>query len=141
MINVRPRQNNRSRSVESPELRQQITKVVQKMDTINCQHQRLAGGDWAKLPFCLQMGNVGSEVSRSLKWFGKNEKRFNSAFDRALELFDLTIEGALGYDGRLKEVCRAREEFCDYFLGNSWGTDPEKMMRYYDQFAILGRGL
>ncbi len=30
MINVRPRQNNRSRSVENPELRQQITKVVQK---------------------------------------------------------------------------------------------------------------
>ena len=30
MINVRPRQNNRSRDVENPETRQKITKIVQK---------------------------------------------------------------------------------------------------------------
>lgn len=87
------------------------------------------------------MGNLGSEVSRSLKWFGKNEKRFRVSFARALELFDLTIAVNVKSYGRLKEICRAREEFCDYFLGNSWGTNPEKMMRYYDQFAILGRNL
>ncbi len=109
------------------------------MDTINCQHQSLANGDWAKLPFCLQMGNIGSEVSRSLKWFNKNEKRFRVSFERALELFDLTIESSRAQRCQLKEVCRAREEFCDYFMGNSWGTQPEKMQRYYDQFALLGR--
>lgn len=113
------------------------------MDTLNCQHKTLANGGWAKLSFCLQMGNIGSEVSRSLKWFGKNEKRFKVSFERALELFDLTIEAAQddassSRSAKLKEVCRAREEFCDYFFGNSWGTDPKKMMRYYDQFAILG---
>lgn len=109
------------------------------MDTINCQHRHLADGEWGKLPFCLQMGNIGSEVSRSLKWIGKNEKRAQSAFERALELFDLTIEASIGRPCQLKEICRAREEFCDYFLGNSWGTNPTKMMRYYDQFAALGR--
>ncbi len=107
------------------------------MDTVNCQHQELANGGWAAMPFCLQMGNLGSEVSRSLKWYGKNEKRFNAAFNRALELFDLTIECAVDQTSRLKEICRAREEFCDYFLGNSWGTDPDKMLRYYDQFVSL----
>lgn len=108
------------------------------MDTINCQHAELADGGWAKLSFCLQMGNIGSEVSRSVKWFGKNEKRFRVSFERALELFDLTIENLT--DGcRLREVCRAREEFCDYFFGNSWGTDARKMQKYYDEFAILGR--
>ena len=30
MINIRPRQNNRSRSVESPEIRQKITEIVSK---------------------------------------------------------------------------------------------------------------
>ena len=30
MINVRPRQNNRSRDVENPEIRQKITEIVQK---------------------------------------------------------------------------------------------------------------
>lgn len=93
------------------------------------------------MSFCLQMGNLGSEVSRSLKWQGKNEKRFQASFERALELFDLTIAANIEFSGRLKEVCRAREEFCDYFMGNSWGTEAGKMMQYYDQFAMLGRGL
>lgn len=114
------------------------------MDKVGYQHQSLADGGWAALPFCLQLGNLGSEVSRSLKWFGKNDKRFKVSFERALELFDLTIavakddaEGSRA--GKLKEVCRAREEFCDYFMGNSWGTDVARLMRYYDEFAILGR--
>lgn len=117
------------------------------MDTVDCQHKSLAEGGWAEMSFYLQMGNLGSEVSRALKWFGKNEKRFRVSFERALELFDLTIEVAndeevMSREGKLKEVCRAREEFCDYFLGNnSWGTDAAKMMRYYDQFAMMGRGL
>ena len=116
------------------------------MDTVNCQHKSLADGGWAEMSFYLQMGNLGSEVSRALKWFGKNEKRFQVSFERALELFDLTIEvadddGAGSREGKLREVCRAREEFCDYFLGNSWGTDSAKMMRYYDQFAMMGRRL
>lgn len=120
------------------------------MGTINCEHKTLADGGWSELSFSLQMGNLGSEVSRSLKWFGKNEKRFQVSFNRALELFDLTIDAASqavsshnelpSRSAKLKEICRAREEFCDYFLGNnSWGTNPEKMQRYYDQFAILGR--
>ena len=116
------------------------------MDTVGCQHKSLADGGWAEMSFYLQMGNLGSEVSRALKWFGKNERRFQVSFERALELFDLTIEAASddvtgGREGKLKEVCRAREEFCDYFLGNSWGTDAAKMMRYYDQFAVRARGL
>lgn len=126
------------------------------MDPLNCEHRDLAAGRWAEMPFALQLGNLGSEVSRSLKWYGKNERRFQVSFKRALELFDLTIEAACqepspkGQDcdsenlpsrsAKLKEVCRAREEFCDYFLNdNSWGTDPVKMQRYYDQFALLGR--
>lgn len=116
------------------------------MDKVNCQHKNLAGGGWAEMAFGLQMGNLGSEISRSLKWFGRNEKRFRVSFERALELFDMTIavakddsEGSRA--AKLKEVCRAREEFCDYFMGNSWGTDAKKMMRYYDEFAILARGV
>lgn len=41
------------------------------MDTINCEYKELSDGGWGKMPFSLQMGNLGSEVSRSLKWFGK----------------------------------------------------------------------
>ena len=86
------------------------------------------------------MGNIGSEVSRSLK-NQHNPKRFQGCFDRALELFDFTIDAlqAKREYAKLKEVCRAREEFCDYFNGNTFQTDPAKMQRYYDQFVSLIR--
>lgn len=114
------------------------------MDKVGCQHHGLADGRWGELSFCAQMGNLGSEVSRAVKWLGKNEKRFQVSFERALELFDMTIEAAKDDDigsraGKLREVCRAREEFCDYFMGNTWGTDAGKMVRYYDQFAMRAR--
>ena len=105
---------------------------------VNYQHQGLADGGWAEIPFNLQMGNIGSEVSRSLKWKEKgNEKRMNAAIDRALELFDLSMRFNKDH-AKLREVCRAREEFCDYFFGdNYFQTNPIKMQQYYDQFVTM----
>ena len=89
-----------------------------------------------------QMGNIGSEVSRSLRWYGRDEKRFGGAFARALELLDMSIKTTVTYDRehhgshRTKEFCLAREELCDYFFGgNTWQTDPVRLQRYYDQFV------
>ncbi len=105
----------------------------------NCIHKEMAAGKWAALTLAEQMGNIGSEVSRSLKakQLG-NEKRFQGAFERALELFDLTI-AVTKEPGRLREICRAREEYCDYFLGHEYHTDPAKMLKYYDDFASYAR--
>lgn len=85
-----------------------------KMDLSNCQHNF---DEWRKMSLYLQLGNLGSEVHRSLKWYGKNEKRFQVSFDRALELFDFTMECLKGSPARLGEVCRAREEFLRLFHG------------------------
>lgn len=85
------------------------------------------------------MANIGSEVSRSLKNQDK-PARFEGAYERALELFDdPTIDAAVENKAfpALKEICRTREEFCDYFNGNSLNTDPAKMQRYSDQFATI----
>lgn len=105
------------------------------MGEINYIHKELADGRWAKMPFNEQMGNIGSEVSRSLraKEQGK-EARMNSAIDRTLELFDLSL--ACNHGTKLSELCRAREEFCDYFFGNnSFHTNPVLMQKYYDSFV------
>lgn len=109
-------------------------------DTNNYIHKTMAAGRWATIPFHLQMGNIGSEVSRSLKWYKKNPKTFQGAFERALELFDLSIRDAQEKrkPGKLLELCRAREEFVDYFNGNSFGTDPKMMQKYYDDFIGFG---
>lgn len=108
------------------------------MDKVGYQHVGLANGRWAKMSFAEQMANIGSEVSRSMRWYGKNPTRFQSCFDRALELIDLSID-ATSEPGKLKELCRAREELCDYFDGNSWGSQPAKIQAYYDQFVLRAR--
>ena len=108
------------------------------MDQI-IQHKE-AQKSWCEKSLAYQMGNIGSEVSRSLKNKDK-PTRFRGCFDRALELFDFTIAALQEKRelGKLKEVCRAREEFCDYFNGNVYHTDPDKMQAYYDQFVSLIR--
>ena len=90
------------------------------------------------MPFNLQMGNIGSEISRAFRWQRKGkETPMNSAIDRALELFDLSISATKEH-GKLRELCRTREEFCDYFFGEkSFHTDPKSFQRYFDQFVSL----
>lgn len=85
------------------------------------------------LPFW--MVNIGSEVSRAIKNKDKSA-RFQGAFERALELFDLTIYALQqrGEYSRMGEICYAREEFCSYFYGGDIEVDAEKMQRYYDSF-------
>ena len=109
------------------------------MDQIEYQHKESASGKWAEMPLNLQMGNIGSEVSRALRWQKKGKpERMAAAIERALELFDLSL--ACNRGSKLKEVCRAREEFCNYFYGdNSYHTDPAKMQLYYDQFVMLNK--
>jgi hypothetical protein len=109
------------------------------MDTLKYIHSPELREKWADYSIAYQMGNIGSEVSRSLKWAKKgNQHRVDTAIDRALELFDLTIAANVRNSARLKEVLLAREEFCDYFFGgNSWGTDPVQMQKYYDEFAVM----
>lgn len=83
-------------------------------------HKKLASGDWYKLTLMEQLGNIGSEVGRTIKWFrADNKDRFRISFERALELFDLTISDKR-WKFRLKEITRSREVFCSLL------TEPEK---------------
>ncbi|MBR2836744.1 hypothetical protein IKE79_00105 [Candidatus Saccharibacteria bacterium] len=104
-------------------------------------HPELAQGRWAKMSFPEQMGNIGSEISRAIKSKARgNTERMTGAAYRAIELFELTIDANQKHPTRLRELCRAKEEFCDYIFGdNSWGTDPTHMQRYYDQFVSLAK--
>lgn len=103
------------------------------------QHAELAGGRWRTLSLAQQMGNIGSEVSRAASAAGRNETRFLAARDRALELFDLTLEDPR-WRGRLQEIARAREVFCDAALGGqAYGSTLEDLQRYFDQFALAAR--
>lgn len=106
----------------------------------NYYHQELAAGRWLELSQVEQMANIGSEVFRSIKWHEKGDKdRFWSAFERALELFDLTLA-----DGRRrtgwKEIARVREFFCSLFFGGQqYNVTADYLNDYFLQFAIAAR--
>ncbi|MDR0676149.1 MAG: hypothetical protein LBF97_03805 [Elusimicrobiota bacterium] len=97
---------------------------------------------WNEMNLFEQMANIGSEISRSIKWKEKgNIEISNRAFERALELFIFTISCKKN-KFRLKEICRAKECFIDYFIGdNQYGFTKESWMNYFDHFAIAARNV
>lgn len=93
---------------------------------------------WQKLSLIEQMANIGSEVYRTIKW-KKNKDFAQKAFERALELFDLTLQDAKN-KFRLKEVARTRECFADYISGNNQYNFTKKYWeKYFYNFNYASR--
>jgi hypothetical protein len=100
-------------------------------------HRELAAGRWQRLSLAEQLANVGAEVGRIRHRRGAEER--NAAFERALELLDLTLADPR-WRGRRREIARARELLCDAVDGGSdYGTTLEALDRYFLAFAVLAR--
>lgn len=101
-------------------------------------HKEYAQGKWFQLSLMEQLGNIGSEVGRSAKAQGKDGHRLHLAVERALELFDLTLEDKRWIkQRRLREIARAREVFCDAVYGKKqYGTTLTDLDAYFLQFAL-----
>ena len=104
------------------------------------QHKELASGRWSQLTFLEQMANVGSEVERALNWRVKNNTAYaQRAFERAIELLDLTLDGTRSR-ARLKELARVRETLVDYFVGsNACASTDASWRKYFFSFAYAAR--
>jgi len=104
------------------------------------QHQDLAGGRWFNFSLSEQLANIGSEVERTIKWRNKsNQKYSNNAFERALELLDLTIADKKNVK-RLKELTRLREILVDYFFGdNQYSSSDQLWQKYFYAFNYAAR--
>jgi hypothetical protein len=107
----------------------------------NHQHRQLAAGRWEELSFAEQMSNVGSEIERTISWKAKGRADFaRRAFERALELLDLTIADSRNR-GRLRELSRVREALADYFaFDNTYRSSDEAWQRYFRFFLMAARG-
>ena len=92
------------------------------------------------MPFVEQMANIGSEVERALNWRAKrNDDYSRKAFERALELTDLTLESVSGFP-RLKEIARMREALVDSFFGsNQFKSSDELWRKYFLKFTYAAR--
>ena len=109
------------------------------MTEIVRQHRDLAAGRWGQLSLAEQLANVGSEVGRMRRWRERDEGLAAGAFDRALELLDLTLADPR-WRGRLSEIARARELLCDAEAGGgSYGSTLEGLDRYFLAFAVSAR--
>ena len=107
---------------------------------MNPQHKELAAGRWSRFSFLEQMANIGSETERALNWRAKQNLDYSQkAFERALELIDLTLDDVRDA-ARLKELARAREALVDFFMGhNEFGSTETSWKNYFLSFAYAAR--
>lgn len=107
---------------------------------MSLQHRELAAGRWQQFSFFEQMANIGSEVERSLNWRAKNNLVYaEQAFERALELTDLTLSDARNVL-RLKEIARLREAMVDFFMGtNQFSSTEHSWRKYFFYFTYAAR--
>lgn len=106
----------------------------------NIQHKNLVSGKWKKMSFLDQMANIGSEVERTIIWKEKKNNKYSElAFDRALELLDLTIADRKNIS-KLKELTRLRELMADYFVfENEYNCSDKEWQNYFYEFNYASR--
>ena len=106
-------------------------------------HRMAAAEGWARLALVEQLGNVGSEVDRAIRAHAAGRTdRFESALQRALELFDLTAADPRWQGHRRQEILRAREEFCRLFFDPDVPAESARgLSRYFFGFAWAARAL
>jgi len=106
------------------------------------QHRDIAHGRWCTLSLAEQFGNIGSEISRAVRWSAGNPETGQAALYRALELIDLTLDDPRLRRSfpRLREITRTREVVVDLFARpNEYGSTSASFMKYFDQFALAAR--
>lgn len=102
-------------------------------------HKDLTSNHWNKFNLFEQMANIGSEVFRAISWKKKDRKLSQLSFERTLELFDLTINDNKNKKS-LKEICRTREVWADYFAGdNEYKSTDESWQKYFYAFNWAAR--
>lgn len=79
------------------------------------------------------MGSIGCEIGRSISSSNKE-----SAFDRAVELFDITLADPRWTGPKRREIARARENFVESITKNN--IDSLKGLdKYFYHFALAAR--
>jgi len=94
---------------------------------------------WQTLSLIEQLGNIGSEISRTIRYQKKDKAVFQRTIERTLKLFDLTLADPR-WRKRVKEISRARELFCAAVQGTPvYKTTLEDLDRYFYYFGLAAR--
>lgn len=94
---------------------------------------------WSKLSLFEQMGNIGSEVGRTMNAMQRGDKEsMQGAFYRSLDLIDATV-ASWSSTARRKELLRAREELVQAVESQTIDIQLDKYFMYYAIAARAGR--
>lgn len=106
-------------------------------------HSISANGRWFQFSILEQLGNIGGEVQRYINAKArKHDEHAIKAFERALELIDLTkLDPKNTKKLRYKEIALFRDLLCDTVLydGKEFNTSIEYLNEYCNQFAMAAR--
>jgi hypothetical protein len=87
-----------------------------------------------------QLGNIGSDFERAVRWKEKNAALFEKAAGRTLELMDLTLSDKRWHNHRLVELARLREEMCSLLFGSPLSSHSiEGLKKYFLAMATLAQ--
>jgi hypothetical protein len=101
-------------------------------------HKKLSEEKWFSKSLAEQMANIGSEVERTIIWKSKDRKYYELAFERALELIDITRLDPKNKP-RLRELCRMREVLVDWYFDNQYNSTDKSWQNYFLAFNYLAR--
>ncbi len=91
---------------------------------------------WLNLTFYEQMGNIGSEVGRTMNAIKRNDPlALEGAYFRGLDLIDATADNITSL-ARRRELLRARELFSKSVESK---IIDQKLDDYFMVFAVLAR--
>jgi hypothetical protein len=117
---------------------------IPELDLKNLIHQDLTLERWSKFSILEQLANVGTDIERATHWRDKEPDYSRKAFERALELLDLTMMDPKNHGARLKELSIVRMALIDYFSGNNeYSSTDQQWYDYFYQFnyaAALAKG-
>ena len=97
---------------------------------------------WFQFSIFEQMGNIGGDVGRAIHWKEKGNLEYaKKAFESASELFELTLSDPRWSETpRIREIRIAKEIVYDFLFGqNQYNETGEKLMKYFDEFALAAR--
>ncbi len=96
---------------------------------------------WQKFTLMEKMGNIASEVHRTIEWKKKGERKIaEDSFYMVLVLFDMSVDYHRDNTGFVNEADLFREIFCDYFWdGPDYDISAEQIMDYLMPFALKAR--
>ncbi len=96
---------------------------------------------WQTMTLAEQLGNVGSDFERALKWKkADNQPMFTNAMRRTLEQLDMTLTDNRHHGIRRREIARVREAVCtDLLSASTDAVSSEWLTKYFLSMAMLAR--